>query len=65
MKTFERICWIGTCLMALAASLRMSLLWQTNGLSAPQYAAEACGIMIMVIVPYVFSRAIRAIRTIQ
>ena len=38
-------------------------LWMSAGASAPQVAAEAASIMIMVLVPYVFSRAIQGLRS--
>lgn len=62
MKVIELICWIGTAAMALFASLRMLNMWLTSGMSAPQYAAEAAGIMAMAIVPYVFARAVQQAR---
>lgn len=62
MRIFEQLCWIGTALMALFASFRMLNMWLTAGLSAPQYAAEAAGVMAMAVVPYVFSRAIQQAR---
>lgn len=62
MKTLEQISWFGTALMALFASLRMLNLWLTSTASAPQYAAEAGGILAMVVVPYVFSRAVQQAR---
>lgn len=62
MKIFEQICCFGTALMALLASVRMLNLWLTSTASAPQYAAEAAGILAMAVVPYVFSRAVQQAR---
>ena len=62
MKIFEQICWFGTALMALLASVRMLNLWLTSTASAPQYAAEAAGILAMAVVPYVSSRAVQQAR---
>ncbi len=62
MRGFELLCWVSTALMAILGSVRMLNLWLTSGVSAPQYAAEAGGILAMVVVPYVFSRAVQQAR---
>ena len=62
MKAFEQFCWISTAIMAVLGSVRMLNLWLTSTVSAPQYAAEAGGILAMVVVPYVFSRAVQQAR---
>jgi hypothetical protein len=65
MKFFEGFSWLATCFMAVFAGFRLLSLWLSSGASAPQYAAEAAGICAMVIVPYVFSRAIQSMRAIS
>lgn len=65
MRTFELICWSVTIFLGVIAGLRMLNMWLTGGMSAPQYAAEAAGILATVVVPYVFSRAVQQARLAQ
>lgn len=62
MRALEWLFWLGVCGMSALASLRMWALWFRSDVSAPQYAAEAAGIVAMVVVPYVFARAVQAMR---
>ena len=64
MRVLEAISWALTLLMSTLAGLRMLNLWLSSGASAPQYAAEAAGILAMVVVPYVFSRGVRQLRLV-
>lgn len=65
MKNFEAICWMITLLMCIGAGLRMLNLWLSPAASAPQYVAEAAGIMVMVLVPFIFTRAVQEMRRLN
>lgn len=58
----ERLCWVVTLLFCAAGAVRLFDLALSQAASAPQYAAEAAGVCAAVLVPYVFSRAVQALR---
>lgn len=58
----ERLCWVATLLFCVAGAVRLFDLALNQAASAPQYAAEAAGVCAAVLVPYVFSRAVQALR---
>ncbi|HYF16304.1 MAG TPA: hypothetical protein VEA40_00445 [Ramlibacter sp.] len=62
MRVFEAISWVVTLLLGVFAGLRLLNLWLSSGMSAPQYAAEAAGILAMTVLPYVFSRGVQQLR---
>ncbi len=59
---FEVLCWLVTMVFCAAGAMRLFALSMQSGASAPQYAAEAAGVCAAVLVPYVFSRAVQALR---
>lgn len=61
-RGFELLCWAVTLLLCTLGALRLFDLALSRSASAPQYAAEAAGVCAMVIVPYVFSRAVQGWR---
>jgi hypothetical protein len=62
MRAFEKFCWVVTLLITCLGAWRLFNLALQAGVSAPQYAAEAAGICAMLLVPYVFSRAVQGFR---
>lgn len=62
MKSVEQLCWVLTGFAAVFSAFRVLMLALSNGVSAPQYAAEAAGICAGVIVPYVLARAVQGFR---
>lgn len=62
MRAFEKLCWVVTMLVSCAGAWRLFELALQQGASAPQYAAEAAGICAMLLVPYIFSRAVQGFR---
>jgi len=58
----EVLCWLVTMVFCAVGAVRLFALSMQSGASAPQYAAEAAGVCAAVLVPYVFSRAVQALR---
>lgn len=55
MKAFEKFCWVVVLVMGAIAAVRLALLALLSGVSPADYVS----LCAMVIVPYVFARAVQ------